>query len=289
MALLHCASNRYFSMHPKSRILCFICFFIAVQLQAQYYYNDIILQQYNTSSHALLVSNNTNTISAKSYNEHQDLIEGFSYQKEIRKKGLEVYTTTEMPAAGKSYTWEYFTGNLLQKAIDSTAKVKTTTAFTYAQNNMPTSIQISYDDAAMNIQATEQHLWTYTENIPAAMYRIKDRSDTMYVQFKVEQGKVMEEIWLRNGREAERYYYYYNEQNQLSDIVRYNVLAQRLLPDFTFDYNSTGSIALMRQTVTGGTNYNAWVYTYNENGLKQTEKLFSKENNLLGTIIYTYQ
>lgn len=289
MALLHCTPNMLFSMYSKSILLCFILSFFGAQLHAQYYYNDIILQQLSANNHALLVLTNTSIVTAKSYNENQEIVERFSFKKELLKKGLEVYTTTEIPAGGTSITWEYYTGNQLNKIIDSTEKIKTTTVFNYAQNNMPASIQITYDDAAMDIHATEQHLWLYNENIPTAMYRIKDITDTMDVQFTVENGKVMEEVWLRNGREAERYYYYYNEQNQITDIVRYNVLAQRLLPDFTFDYNNSGNLTLMRQTVTGGTNYNAWVYEYNNNGLKKSEKLFSKENNLLGTIIYSYQ
>ncbi len=289
MSLLHCASNLLYSMFSKSIICYFILTLITVQLSAQYYYNDIILQQANANNHALLVLNNANIVTAKSYNEYNEIVERFSYKKELRKKGVEVYTSTEIPTGGISITWEFYDGNLLKKVIDSTEKIKTTTLFSYTQNNMPTTIQITYDDAAMDIHATEQHLWIYHENTPTTMYRIKDISDTMVVRFKVENSKVMEEIWLRNGREAERYYYYYNEQNQISDIVRFNVLAQRLLPDFTYDYNASGYLTLMRQMVTGGTNYNAWVYEYNDKGLKQTEKLFSKENNLLGTIIYTCQ
>lgn len=261
-----------------------------VLAQAQYYYNDILLRQIAVVNHTRLIQSRVTTITAAGYDSDNMTNDNFSFEKIIKKNGAEVFTITVMPASGKSYSWEYYELASLQKSVDSSEKIITTSLFNYTTDNLPGSIEMSYDDAFMDIHAKEQHLWMYKDKTPERMYRIKENRDTMLVLFTTDTaGKVIEEAWLRNGREVERYYYYYNDNNQVSDIVRFNILAQRLLPDFTFDYNNTGDIIHMRQIIAGGTDYNSWLYTYDERGLKQSEKFYNKQNQLLGMILYSYK
>lgn len=269
-------------------IAMFCCCYALVQ--SQYYYNDILLRQTAAANHSRLVQNRITSITATGYDGDNIANDNFSYEKMIKKNGAEIFTVTLMPASGKTYSREYYELASLQKSVDSSEKIVTTTQFTYNTNNLPASIQMNYDDAFMDIHAKEQHLWMYQDKTPERMYRIKDNSDTMLVLFTADAtGKVIEEAWQRDGREVERYYYYYNDNNQLSDIVRFNILGKRLLPDFTFDYNSAGDIINMRQIIAGGTDYNSWLYTFDERGLKQSEKFYNKQSQLIGMILYSYK
>ena len=86
----------------------------------------------------------------------------------------------------------------------------------------------------------------------------------------------------------ENYYYYYNDKNWLTDIVRYNNKAKKMLPDFLYEYDTEGRVSKMIQVIAGGTNYNIWVYTYNSLGLKEKEVCYDKKKQLLGTVEYLY-
>ena len=45
----------------------------------------------------------------------------------------------------------------------------------------------------------------------------------------------------------------------------------------------------MISTEEGDSNYFIWKYTYNDKNLRETEKCFTKERRLLGTIEYDYK
>ena len=121
------------------------------------------------------------------------------------------------------------------------------------------------------------------------MLKIKNNSDTTIVIFvKDEKGLVTEEQWSRKGKNIESYFYYYNEQNNISDIVRYNSKVKKMLPDFIYEYNENGSIKQMIQVLAGGSNYNTWVYTYLTNGLKEKEFCYDKQKKLVGAVEYIY-
>jgi hypothetical protein len=101
-------------------------------------------------------------------------------------------------------------------------------------------------------------------------------------------GNIIEENVERNNITDKKYYYYYDDKNRLTDIVHYNERAQRLLPNYMFEYNALNQPQQMISTEEGGNNYFIWKYTYNDKNLRQTEKCFSKERRLLGTIEYEY-
>jgi len=78
-------------------------------------------------------------------------------------------------------------------------------------------------------------------------------------------------------------------KNRLTDIVHFNQVARRLLPDYMYEYNATNLPRQMISTEEAGSNYFIWKYTYNDKNLRETEKCFSKEKRLLGTIEYEYK
>jgi hypothetical protein len=77
--------------------------------------------------------------------------------------------------------------------------------------------------------------------------------------------------------------------HKLTDIVRYNAKAQRLLPDFLFEYDNNGTLVKFTQIPQGSADYLVWQYEYLPNGLKQKELCFNKQKEPVGTIVYSYQ
>ena len=106
---------------------------------------------------------------------------------------------------------------------------------------------------------------------------------------KDEHQNIIEELWLKKGRLIEHYFYYYNNKNQLTDIVRFNNKAQQMLPDFLFDYDTAGRVIQLTQIPQGSSDYIIWKYVYDERGLKIQDVLLDKRQELLGTVTYTYQ
>ena len=84
------------------------------------------------------------------------------------------------------------------------------------------------------------------------------------------------------------YYYYYDEKNRLTDIVRYNPRARRLLPDYVFEYDEDGRVSTVIIVPETGSDYEKWFYSYYENGLKGQEACYNKRQELQGRIEYQY-
>jgi hypothetical protein len=116
-------------------------------------------------------------------------------------------------------------------------------------------------------------------------------TDTTIVRFVTdEKGNIAEEHSVRNKTELPTVYYYYDEGNRLTDIVRYNPKAQRLLPDYIFEYDGGGRPASMLIVPEQGVSeYQKWIYEYNEKGLKIKESCFNRRKEFLGSIGYEYR
>jgi YD repeat-containing protein len=122
------------------------------------------------------------------------------------------------------------------------------------------------------------------------MLRIKDKKDTSVVSFKLdEKGNVSEEQSIRRGVSSDPVYYYYDSNNRLTDIVRFNNKAKRLLPEYMFEYSPKNQV-IQKITVPGnGSNYLIWRYQYDDRGLRVREAIFDKYKQLTGKIEYQYQ
>ena len=85
------------------------------------------------------------------------------------------------------------------------------------------------------------------------MLKIMNGTDTTYVRFiPDEKGNIGEEHATRNGEALPIVYYYYDDNNRLTDIVRYNMKAQRLLPDNIFEYREDGKMTSLLAVQEGG-------------------------------------
>ena len=104
-----------------------------------------------------------------------------------------------------------------------------------------------------------------------------------------EEGTVIEEYWKKKTRTVETYYYYYDASKNLTDIVRFNSKAKKLLPDAVYEYNANHQLMKAMQVSAEGRSVVYWEYTYNNKGLKESETARDKEQRMLGKIVYSYE
>jgi hypothetical protein len=203
----------------------------------------------------------------------------------------QLVTYTKTADAGESYlTTIYNLEGSLLRTIDSTDDIVSTSSYAYDNNNRLTELSIDTRAADNSSTIREKHIWQYDlSGKPAKMLRIKNGTDTTIVNFLLdEKGNVSEEETLRKGISQGKVYYYYDEKNRLTDVVRYNVRAKRLLPDYIFEYEGD-ELSTMTLIPEGSDDYQKWYYKYDENGLKQVDFCFNKKNELLGKVEYVYQ
>ena len=100
---------------------------------------------------------------------------------------------------------------------------------------------------------------------------------------------MIEERNFRRGVFTDPIYYYYDDRNRLTDIVRFHYKANRLLPDYLFEYDDNDRV-IQKITTTSGQHigYLIWRYLFDEKGLKRKEALFNKEKQPQGRIDYSY-
>ena len=272
------------------RILIMLLFAaVATTVSAQYYYNDIITTRQTNKQYKLLKDNNIQSVTAKSFEADGSLNEDFSLTQQLSEGSTVITTTSEHTGTDKAISVSYYNNNRIRKTVDSVPNIKSTTTYTYNNNDL-TSITTLTEDVFMNNSSVETHQWFYENNIPVKMLLIKNNIDTITVMFnKDSSGNITEEYWIKKGRRVETYLYYYNENNNLTDIVRFNLKAGRLLPDFTFEYDNKGTITQFMQVPQGSADYLVWRYIYNPNGLKQKELCFTKNQQPVGRIEYAYK
>jgi hypothetical protein len=101
---------------------------------------------------------------------------------------------------------------------------------------------------------------------------------------------VIEELPYIKKISGEKTYYYYDGKNRLTDIVRFNTKARRLLPDYMFEYTENNQVSQKITTLSMmDLGYLIWRYVYNDKGLKTKEASFNKDKAMTGKIEYSYR
>ena len=230
------------------------------------------------------------TIHITSFEDDGSPSDGFACEKNISKNYSKVETFTNSNVTGPSLFTSYFSKNgSVSKTIDSSEIAVTTVNYSYEESgqikSISSGVRSSDDDFANEI--SEEHLYVYdTKGSLQKMIRIKNSTDSTVVLFSLdEKNNVSIEKDTKSGKS---YYYYYDSKNRLTDVVHLNQFNEKMLPDYLFEYNSAGLNTQMTTTEEGGSYYYIWKYTY-DNGLRTSEKCFSKERRLMGTIQYEYK
>lgn len=257
---------------------------------SQYFYNDIVVTGETMNRRKLLVQQKINHVQFISLDGAGQPIDGFSSEQSVLGNGSSIVTTTKTTLNGNTQSSSEFDakGNLIS-TTDTTDGNKSQVKYYYNPAGKLSRL-ISVSTSAGGFSMEEQHIFTWNNNRPEKMLKIKNGRDTTYISFVTdEQGNIAEERSISNGRELPAVFYYYDDQHRLTDIVRYNEKAKRLLPDYIFEYDAQGRIASMLVTTEGTGDYQKWYYTYNEKGLKIKDECFSKTKVLIGKIEYQYR
>ena len=274
----------------KVWISLIVAFLSIHTLNAQYYYKDIILTQQTARQLGQFKLQKIRAVKVNSFDGNGMPVEDFEVSQTLNPGFTAITTTTKSAAAGEAELVSQFDEQgRLSKTVDTSDGASSTSIYQYNEKGQLTSFQNASVSAGQGREA-EVHLWYYnTAGQPERMVKIKNDLDTTIIGFVIdEKGNVVEENASRKGQKLPSVYYYYDDQNRLTDIVRYNNKAQRLLPDYVFEYNDRGWLRSMIVVPEGSDDYQRWVYQYNEQGLKMKETCLNKKKQTLGRVEYVY-
>ena len=280
--------QRFFSLCASMFVLLFCS---SLEGTAQYFYKDIWANQQLTKEFSILKNENLRTVSIKSFEDDGEPSDGFFCEKKIDKN----FTRSEM--ISRSYITQqsllvsnYNERGWILKTVDSSQTSLARSDYEYDSKGRITKVTnfTKANDEDGGITETHEYIYNAAGK-PQKMTRRKNNVDISVVNFtEDEKGNVIDEEEVTKGKKGRKYLYYYDDKNRMTDIVHFNERAQRLLPDYMYEYNPQGQIKQMISTDDNISNYFTWKYTYNDQRLRESEKCYSKEKRLLGSIQYEY-
>jgi hypothetical protein len=230
-------------------------------------------------------------VTLTSFERDEQPSEGFQCDQEVTNDFSRI--TTHTKSVGSPESWmiaNYSPAGLPVRILDTSDTYKSVSEYQYdgaGRITLISNISLETDNQTREI---EQHQWQYDEKgRPVSMLKIRNGTDTSFIRFVTdEKGNIAEERTTRNHTALPTVYYYYDDAGRLTDIVRYNARAARLLPDYVFEYDAHGLPATMLVVQEGGNNYQKWIYEYNDKGLKTNESCYNKQKQLIGKVGYQY-
>jgi YD repeat-containing protein len=259
--------------------------------RAQYYYKDIVVTGQISANYRLL---RTSHVSAVHVNPSADAEspskQGITVEQTVNPSRNMVVTHTNSAEAGESWltAWYNEKGQLIN-TVDSTLDVVTSSAYTYDAAGRLASV--SSNSVPKNYPSeTEKHTWSYNAaGMPVRMVKVKNDNDTSFVSFEPdEKGNPGEEKVVRNRVSLGSTFYYFDDKDRLTDVARYNKKADRILPEYMFEYNDANQLTQMIIVPEGTNEYMTWKYAYNPSGLRQQDACYNKLKQLMGKVDYSY-
>jgi hypothetical protein len=275
-----------------NKLLFLLATLFFYEANSQYYYKDIVATADLNRQMKTYISNGVHKVTATGITPEGTASSDFSELYEISSNGTSLKITTRINRTVSSLRHSFNDRGFLTSTVDSAAGVKSISTYTYDGSGKIISISNSATDAdsSAEFSQTEIHQYIYKDGKLEKMWRIINKTDSLEVKFVVDSnGNVLEERNYRRGVFTDPIYYYYDDKNRLTDIVRFNYKANRLLPDYLFEYDANDRV-IQKITTTSGNNlgYVTWRYLFDERGLKTKEALFNKEKQLQGRIDYSY-
>ena len=267
-----------------------IVLLISCSASAQYYYQDIVGNKETSTIMKAYRDNKVNRVVLTSYDENNTRSADFYVEQLFSAANQTLKTTTRSDMDHASVLTSYLDdNNNVIKTTDSSNIVTTITNYAYNPAGFLISITSFSSDSSKRTTESERHVWQYDNNKIAGMLRIKNATDTTYIDFKLDAaGNIIEEQETRKGVKSPSIYYYYDNNNRLTDIVRYNNKAKRLLPEYMFEYSPSNQVIQKITVPSNNDNYLIWRYQYNGQGLKTKEVIYNKQKQLTGKIEYQY-
>lgn len=274
------------------RTLLLLAFsFLASTGFAQYYYKDIVGTRESAEIIRHYKQNKVSRVVLNSYDANNTRNDDFYVEQIFSDAANTLKTITRSGISDQSILVSYINekGQVV-KTVDSSTALVSTSMYTYLPGGELAGVYSESIDSSKSLFQSEEHRWEYANGKMMRMVRIKNKKDTSIVQFKLDDaGNVIEEQAIRNDVKSDPVYYYYDDQNRLTDIVRFNNKVRRLLPEYMFEYSASNQV-IQKITVPGnGGDYLIWRYQYDASGLKVKEAIFNKQKQLTGKIEYQYQ
>jgi hypothetical protein len=265
---------------------------VATGADGQYFYKDLWINQQLTKEFSILKNENIRTIAIKSFESDGEPSEDFFCEKRIDRNFTKSEMVSRSNITQQSLLTSYYNDKgWLLRTVDSTQTSLAKSEYEYDNKGRITKITnfTKANDETGGI--SETHEYTYNAaGKPEKMLRRKNNADVSTVNFTTDdKGNVIDEQEIIKGRQGRKYFYYYDDKNRLTDVVHYNERAKRLLPDYMYEYNPQGLVKQMIATEDNISNYYTWKYTYNDQRLRDSEKCYSKEKRLMGSIQYEYK
>ena len=265
-------------------------------LHAQYFYNDIIGTQETNRQMQTYMANKVNSVTVTGYDQRGNRASDYSEYHEVRENGRALKASSFEQLKKSILYSRYDDRGRVISIIDSSLELQSVTKFTYDAAGRITQIENTTRDSANDFNQSELHQWLYNAaGKPERMWRIITASnaptDSLEIRFVTdEDGNTGEERTYRKGYETGYVYYYYDDKNRLSDIVRFNTKLKKLLPDLMFEYDDQDRVIQKITTLSNLTmgGYLIWRYIFNDKGLKTKEALFNKDKELTGKVDYVY-
>jgi hypothetical protein len=273
----------------------------SITLHAQYYYKDLIGTRDINQTIKGYLSNKVVSAEATGFDgdgvKNSDFSETYNFFAD--KNLLKIATRNKSDITNEYYRFD--SKGLLTNISDTTSSLASDTKYTYLvststynynEKDNPVLIKNTVTDATDSIYANEIHQWFYNdEGKPVRMLRILNNNDTTEIRFTLDdKGNVVEELPFVKKIAGEKTYYYYDDKNRLTDIVRFNTKARKLLPDYMFEYTEKNQVSQKITTLSMmDLGYLIWRYVYDDRGLKTKEASFNKDKVMTGKIEYSYR
>lgn len=266
---------------------------LQTMVHAQFYYQDIFNTKRTEDNLQVLKENRVNTQWVESLDANMESDDDFRCQRDLLMNYRKMKSRVHSLATGYSAMMSYFSANgKLTKTTDSSQNNTTVVNYIRDSAYKLTEVYLVSQDSKSKYQFTETRRYIYDAKgrITRMVHFHNDRvEDSSSVAFTLdEKGQVVEEYETGNNIHSQRIYYKYNDKGQLTDVVRYSPMRQKMLPDYMFEYDAQGRISQMTTVNGQSANYTIWRYTYTVLGLPDKEDCYGKKNELLGRIKYRY-
>lgn len=272
-------------------IYILVLFFSPLFAASQHYYNDIISTRDLSATAKTYLAQRVKSVTATGYDARGGKSTDFNEWQEFYPEEKMWRVATRNGQSVNRVTYRFDDQFRLISRRDSAMKAGSLTTYNYDPKGFITSIKIAAADTLSEFSETREHAWVYnTSGLPVTMWLITNGRDSVEYRFTSDAaGNVTDEQLFRRGTGLDRIYYYYNENNLLTDIVRYDRRTKKLLPDAMFEYDEKDRV-IQKITTLSATNrdYLIWRYVINEKGLRKTEALFNKQKELSGRIEYSF-
>jgi hypothetical protein len=262
---------------------------LAFNADAQYYYKDIIGAKETSDLIQNYKNNKVRRVLVNSYDAQNTRIENFFLQQEFVPITSSLKTIARSDATVASVLTSYVDASgKVVKTIDSSDAIVNQTIYNYNPAGQLSKISVISADSSKTTN-NEEHIWLYDNGKISKMLRIKNKIDTSIINIKLDEaGNVVEEQEVHKGKASIPVLYYYDSNNRLTDIVRYNMKAKRLLPEYLFEYSPSNQVIQRITVPPNSSEYIIWRSQYNDKGLKVKEAIYNKQKEITGKVEYQY-